>query len=368
MISESSAWGALKDHVSEIKQTHLRHLLKDGDRCSKLTAEHDGIYLDYSRQCLTSETMSKLFDLAKAANLEEQRAAMANGSHINTTEDRAVLHTALRAPKSKRIHADGVDVVPGVHAVLDKIAAFTDKVREGEWLGCTGKRLTTVVSIGIGGSYLGPEFGRTLRFLANVDPVDVARALEGIDAATTLVLIVSKTFTTAETMLNARTVKNWLLEQLGGSGNASNEEIIKRHMAAVSTAIPKATAFGIAEENIFGFWDWVGGRYSVCSAVGFLDGAHAMDEHFFNAPMEQNLPVLLGLVGIWNSSFLGHPARCILPYAQALVRFAAHIQQVDMESNGKRVTKEGNVMPYECGELLFGEPGTNGQHSFYQFV
>ena len=397
LISESKAWKALQQHAIEIKETHLRSLLTDEQRCAALQAEHDGVLLDFSRQNMTSDTMDKLCEVATAANVEGQRAAMANGEHINNTEDRAVMHTALRAPRNKAVIVDGVNVVPGVHAVLDKVKAFTEKVRSGQWLGSTGKPLKAVVSIGIGGSYLGPEFvfealktdpeaaamaqGRTLRFLANVDPVDVARALHGLDAESTLVIIVSKTFTTAETMLNARTVKDWLLKNIDVEGGA--DAIIRQHMAAVSTAIPKATAFGIAEENIFGFWDWVGGRYSVCSAVGvmplalqygfsvvesFLSGAHAMDNHFFTAPMKENLPVLLGLIGVWNASFMEYEARCILPYAQALVRFAAHIQQVDMESNGKRVSKDGEVLPYKCGEILFGEPGTNGQHSFYQLV
>lgn len=277
---------------------------------------------------------------------------------------------------------------------------FSEKVRSGEWRGASGKVLTDVVCVGIGGSYLGPEFvyealrtdpsamaaadGRNLRFLANVDPVDVTRALHGLNPETTLVVIVSKTFTTAETMLNARTVRRWLLDHLP-SYNASVREadIVRQHIVAVSSAIGRATDFGIATENIFGFWDWVGGRYSVCSAVGvlplslqygtavvqdFLAGAHDMDRHFFESPLRSNLPVLLGLLGLWNSSFLGHGARAILPYAQALVRFAAHIQQVDMESNGKRVTVDGTILPFVAGEIVFGEPGTNGQHSFYQLL
>jgi glucose-6-phosphate isomerase len=290
---------------------------------------------------------------------------------------------------------DGTDVVLDVHAVLDRVEAFSDKVRSGEWVGATGKALTTVVSIGIGGSYLGPEFvfeamktdaaasvaasGRACKFLANVDPVDAARALSELDAETTLVIVVSKTFTTAETMLNARTVKDWLVTHV--PGNAA--DIIAKHMVAVSTAVPKAVAFGIAEENIFGFWDWVGGRFSVCSAVGvlplalhygmhvvrdFLAGAHDMDTHFTTASLHENLPVLLGMVGLWNSSFLGHGSRAVLPYAQALIRFAAHIQQVDMESNGKRVAVDGTELPIAAGEVVFGEPGTNGQHSFYQLI
>ena len=286
--------------------------------------------------------------------------------------------------------------IPAVHKVIDQINEFAGRVRSGAWKGATGKALSTVVCIGIGGSFLGPEFvfealrtdakaskaatGHRLRFLANVDPVDVARALEGCDAESTLVVVVSKTFTTAETMLNARTCKKWLLDHIKGASPAS---VIMQHMVAVSSAIPKAVDFGISASNVFGFWDWVGGRYSVCSAVGvlpltlqygpevvaeFLAGAHSMDRHFFEAPLRSNLPVILGLLGVWNSSFLGHPCRAILPYAQALVRFAAHIQQVDMESNGKRVAIDGSPLAYECGEVIFGEPGTNGQHSFYQLL
>ena len=395
MISSTPAWKALEEHAAAMKETHLKQLLADATRCGALVAEHDGIFLDYSRENVTAETMTKLYDLAAAAGLKSKMAAMAAGEHVNNTENRAVMHPALRAPAGKTIMVDGENVVPGVHQVLHKIKDFANRVRSGQWLGATGKPLTTVLSIGIGGSFLGPEFvfealrtdaaasheatGRTLRFLANVDPVDVARALVGLDAETTLVVIVSKTFTTAETMLNARTVKKWLLSKVPADAAAT----IDKHMVAVSTAIPKATDFGINADNVFGFWDWVGGRYSVCSAVGvlplalqygypvveqFLAGAHAMDTHFFEAPLHANLPVLLGLLGCWNASFMGYNSRAILPYAQALVRFAAHIQQVDMESNGKRVSNDGTVLDYECGEVIFGEPGTNGQHSFYQLV
>jgi glucose-6-phosphate isomerase len=325
---------------------------------------------------------------------------MVAGEHINTTEDRAVMHMALRAPADKELNVDGENVVPAVHSVLNHIKDFTDSVRNGKWLGATGKPLTTVICVGIGGSYLGPEFvfealradqvageaasGRELRFLANVDPVDVSRATAGADPETTLVVIVSKTFTTAETMLNARTLRAWLLKGLAkASPGCAEADIVSKHMVACSSAVGKATAFGINADNIFGFWDWVGGRYSVCSAVGmlplslqygygvmqtFLQGAHEMDEHFASAPLGENLPVLLGLLGVWNSTFLGYPSRALLPYSQALLRFAAHIQQVDMESNGKRVALDGTLLPFEAGEVNFGEPGTNGQHSFYQLV
>lgn len=374
--------------------------MQDEKRCASFTAEHDGIYLDYSRQNLDVETFDQLIDLATEVGVPTKMEAMKTGVHINNTEDRAVGHVALRTPKGKQFVVDGKDVVGDVHAVLDKIEDFSNRVRSGEWKGASGKALTTVLAIGIGGSFLGPEFvfealktddtasagakGRSCRFLANVDPVDVTRALDGLDPETTLCIVVSKTFTTAETMLNARTVKNWLEKYRANNlSGVDASTMIRQHMVAVSTAIPKAVAFGIAEDNIFGFWDWVGGRFSVCSAVGmlplaiqygmpvmrkFLDGAHAMDTHFFDAPMEENLPVLLGLLGVWNSTFRGHASRAILPYAQALVRFAAHIQQLDMESNGKRVSTDGSVLDYQCGEIIFGEPGTNGQHSFYQLI
>jgi glucose-6-phosphate isomerase len=323
---------------------------------------------------------------------------MAGGQHINTTEDRAVMHMALRCPSNKTMMVDGKDVVLEVHEVLQNIKKFATALRSGEKTGSTGKQLKNIISIGIGGSYLGPEFvyealrfetnaknaseGRQLRFLANVDPVDVARAVHGFNPEETLVIIVSKTFTTAETMLNARTLRKWLLDDLTTKG-VSVEDAVAKHMIAVSAAVPLVEAFGIKKENIFGFWDWVGGRYSVTSSVGitplaihygyeiaekFLAGAHDMDKHLMEAPLRSNLPVIMGLLGVWNSSFLGHASRALLPYSQALVRFAAHIQQVDMESNGKRVTLEGVELPFQAGEVNFGEPGTNGQHSFYQLI
>jgi len=394
-IASDPAWSALEQHAAEIRSTHLRTLLQDPERCAALTAEFDGIFLDYSRENMTSSTIDHLLALASAAGLERKMQAMRGGEHINETEDRAVLHVALRAPKSAVINEGGANVVPAVHDVLERIAAFAETVRSGSWVGATGKALTNVVCIGIGGSFLGPEFvfealrtdsvaapaahGRTLRFLANVDPVDIARATVGLDPETTLVVVVSKTFTTAETMLNARTLKKWLIDTVP----ADSATVIMRHMIACSSAIDKAVAFGISADNVFGFWDWVGGRFSVSSAVGvlplslqygfpvveqFLAGLHSMDNHFFTAPLRTNIPVLLGLIGVWNTSFLGHNTRTILPYAQCLVRFAAHIQQVSMESNGKRVAMDGTVLPYETGEVVFGEPGTNGQHSFYQLL
>lgn len=337
--------------------------------------------------------MDLLVKLAEAAKLREKIDAMFGGEHINATEDRAVLHVATRAMRDETIMVDGKNVVPDVWEVLDKIKDFTEKVRSGEWRGVTGKPIKNVVAIGIGGSFLGPLFvhtalrtdqeaaslaqGRSLRFLANVDPIDVARALNGLDAAETLFVVISKTFTTAETMLNARTVRAWLVAELG------TEEAVSKHMVAVSTNLKLVKEFGIDPENAFGFWDWVGGRYSVCSAVGmlplslqygfetmleFLKGANDVDRHFREAPFEKNMPVLLGLMSIWNVSFLGHPARAILPYCQALGKLPAHIQQVSMESNGKGVDIAGNPLPFDSGEIDFGEPGTNGQHSFYQLI
>lgn len=318
---------------------------------------------------------------------------MAKGEHINSTEDRSVLHMALRAPESQQIMIEGKNVVEDVHQVLQRIKVFSEKIRSGTLVGATGKKLVNVISIGIGGSYLGPEFvyealrndkdgnpaakGRQLRFLANVDPVDVARSTSGLDPEETLIVVVSKTFTTAETILNAKTLRKWITD------NVQGQDVVSKHMVAVSAAIPKTQEFGIDSENVFGFWDWVGGRYSVCSAVGvlplalqygfnivqdFLAGAHDMDTHFLEAPLRSNLPIIMGLCGVWNSSFLGHSTRALLPYSQALLRFSAHIQQVDMESNGKRVALDGTELPFSTGEINFGEPGTNGQHSFYQLI
>mmetsp|Transcript_5205 Transcript_5205/g.8552 ORF Transcript_5205/g.8552 Transcript_5205/m.8552 type:complete len:553 (-) Transcript_5205:443-2101(-) len=393
-IASTPEWAALAAHVAEIDGFHLRYLLKDEKRAALLTTEFEGIYLDYSRQRVTDKTIDLLLKLADVAGLKQKLHDFASGKHINTTEDRAALHIALRAEPTEAIYDNGDNVVPKVHEVLNKIKAFSEKIRGGEWKGVTGKTLTDVVCIGIGGSYLGPEFayealrtdaeakaaatGRRLRFLANVDPVDVARALEGLTPETTLVVVVSKTFTTAETMLNARTIRNWVVKGLAGHADA-----VSKHMVAVSTNLPLVEKFGIDPVNAFGFWDWVGGRYSVCSAVGvvplalqygfpivhkFLAGAHSIDKHLLSAPFGHNIPVLLGLLGVWNSSFLKYSVRALLPYSQALLKLAPHIQQVDMESNGKRVALDGSVLPFEAGEVNFGEPGTNGQHSFYQLI
>lgn len=392
LICDTEQWKDLKAHVDDIKKTHLRELMSDSERCKSMMAEFDGILLDYSRQCATLETMNKLFKLAEAACLKEKINKMFNGERINSTENRSVLHVALRAPRDAVINSDGKNVVPDVWNVLDKIRDFAERVRSGSWVGATGKALTNVIAIGIGGSFLGPLFvhtalqtdpeaiecarGRQLRFLANVDPIDVARNITGLNPETTLVVVVSKTFTTAETMLNARTLREWISSALG-------PEAVSKHMVAVSTNLTLVEKFGIDPKNAFAFWDWVGGRYSVCSAVGvfplslqygfsvvekFLKGASSIDQHFYSAPFDQNIPVLLGLLSVWNVSFLGYPARAILPYSQALEKLAPHIQQVSMESNGKGVSIDGVALPYEAGEIDFGEPGTNGQHSFYQLI
>ncbi|BAT77772.1 Glucose-6-phosphate isomerase [Vigna angularis] len=392
IISDTQPWKDLKAHVEDIKKTHLRDLLTDDKRCQSMFLEFDDILLDYSRQQATPETIQKLLKLAEAASLKDKINRMYSGEHINSTENRSVLHVALRASRDAVIQSDGKNVVPEVWKVLDNIQEFSERVRNGSWVGATGKALKDVVAIGIGGSFLGPLFvhtalqtdpdaiesarGRQLRFLANVDPIDVARNITGLNPETTLVVVVSKTFTTAETMLNARTLREWISSALGPSA-------VAKHMVAVSTNLKLVEQFGIDPNNAFAFWDWVGGRYSVCSAVGvlplslqygfsviekFLSGASSIDQHFYSQPFESNIPVLLGLLSIWNVSFLGYPARAILPYSQALEKLAPHIQQVSMESNGKGVSIDGVPLPFEAGEIDFGEPGTNGQHSFYQLI
>eukprot|EP00929_Paragymnodinium_shiwhaense_P103577 TRINITY_DN6718_c0_g2_i1.p1 TRINITY_DN6718_c0_g2~~TRINITY_DN6718_c0_g2_i1.p1 ORF type:complete len:807 (-),score=203.55 TRINITY_DN6718_c0_g2_i1:100-2520(-) len=386
-------WAELITHAQAMKAVHLRALLADEARNDSMFVSAEGIVLDYTRQKANKETMQLLFNLAKAAGVEDKRTAMFSGDKINETEDRSVLHVALRAPRGSTINSDGKNVVPDVWKVLDGIKGFSDKVRSGEWKGHTGKALTDVVCIGIGGSYLGVEFvfealktdpkasqkaaGRRMRFLANVDPIDVRRALAGLNAETTLVVVISKTFTTAETMLNAKTVKEWIIKELG------TDQAVAKHVVACSTALDKTKAFGIDSANVFGFWDWVGGRFSVWSAVGalplalqygfgvfeeFCTGARSMDEHFRSAAPESNLPMLVGLLSLWNASCLGYEGCAVLPYCQALVRFVAHIQQLDMESNGKRVRMDGTECDTATGALYFGEPGTNGQHSFYQLM
>ena len=401
LISSAPEWKRLQRHAEYIKsETHLRDLLKDAERCDSMFASHDGAYLDYSRQRATQETLGLLFELSERCNLRGKIDAMVRGDPINFTEERSVLHTALRSPPEEAgtiIAHDGVDAIKEVHEVLESIREFTDAVRSGELRGYTGKRLRNIVSVGIGGSYLGPEFlhevlktepdginsslGYSLRFLANVDPVDVERTCADLDPEETLIVIVSKTFTTAETMLNARTMRQWLWDFMG-----NDKEVVRKHVVACASVSSTALVrdFGIdTEKYFFRFWDWVGGRYSVCSAAGavpisllygfdifenFLEGAHSIDEHFINAPFEKNIPVLMGLLGVWNMSFLGYNTRATLPYAEALLKFPAHIQQLDMESNGKSVNKDGQVIDYPVGEVDFGEPGTNGQHSFYQLL
>ena len=385
MIAESSEWKALEQHA-KTEHFDLKILLNDPIRCANMLKSvpfangKQTVHVDFSRELINTDTMGLLSELAQRAELKEKISAMFRGEHINETENRAVLHVALRAADPK----------PEVKHVLDKIEQFSEKVRCGEFLGSTGKKLTDCVCIGIGGSYLGPEFvfealrttclneaaGRKMRFLANVDPIDIRRSLDGLDPQTTLVIVISKTFTTAETMLNAKTVKQWLVDRLG-------EGAVPQHMVAVSTALDKTKSFGISDANVFGFWEWVGGRFSVCSAVGilplaihfgfdickqFLSGANAMDDHFETMELWDNLPVLMGLIAVWNSSFLGFGSLAVLPYCQALTRFVAHIQQVDMESNGKQVSLKGEAFPFNTAPVTFGEPGTNGQHSFYQLL
>jgi glucose-6-phosphate isomerase len=399
LVSSTQEWKTLEKEAEEMKNTHLRDLLQDKERCDQMFATHDGVYLDYSRQRASLETMEKLLELAEKQELKKKIQAMFNGEKINFTEDRAVLHTALRADRKLEgtVFVDGMDVIKEVHEVLDQIKYFTNGVRSGEIRGYTGKRLRNIVSVGIGGSYLGPEFlhetlktepeginsalGYSLRFLANVDPVDVERTCADLDPEETLIVIVSKTFTTAETMLNARAMRQWLWDFMG-----DDKEVVRKHFVACASvsATEKVEAFGIDTENyFFRFWDWVGGRYSVCSAAGavpisllygydlfekFLQGANSIDKHFLEAPFDKNIPVIMGLLGVWNMSFMGYNTRAALPYAEALLKLPAHIQQLDMESNGKCMTKFGVEVDYPVGEIDFGEPGTNGQHSFYQLL
>eukprot|EP00934_Nitzschia_sp_Nitz4_P006124 Nitzschia sp. Nitz4//scaffold194_size40385//2888//4810//NITZ4_007522-RA/size40385-augustus-gene-0.8-mRNA-1//1//CDS//3329540310//6114//frame0 len=397
LVSNTPEWKRLKVHAKDIQKLHLRDMLQDERRSNAMVAEHEGVYLDYSRQRVTQKTMGLLHDLAHQQSLKEKIKGMLSGEKINFTEERPVLHTALRADRSERIYVDGENVVDEVHQVLDQIKTFADGVRSGELRGYTGKRLRNIISVGIGGSYLGPEFlhevlktepegihaalGYSLRFLANVDPVDVERTCADLDPEETLIVIVSKTFTTAETMLNARTMRQWLWDFMG-----SDKNVVRKHMVACSSisAKDKVEEFGIDVENyFFRFWDWVGGRYSVCSAAGavpisllygfelfqkFLKGAQSMDRHFASAPFEKNLPIIMGLLGVWNHSFLGYKTRTTLPYAEALLRLPSHIQQLDMESNGKAMTRHNVEADYPVGEIDFGEPGTNGQHSFFQLL
>ena len=388
-LRQRPAWDALEAHYLELKPRHLRHLFdEDPGRGKRLTAEAAGILLDYSKNRVTGKTLQLLVELADQSGLREAIDAMFRGDKINASEQRAVLHVALRAPRGASIMVDGQNVVPEVHAVLDRMAGFADRLRSGEWKGHTGKRIRNVVNIGIGGSDLGPVMAfealkhysvRSLsfRFVSNVDGTDFAEAVADLDAAETLFIIASKTFTTQETMSNAHTAREWLLAELGGEQAA-----IARHFAAVSTNAELVTKFGIDSTNMFGFWDWVGGRYSMTSAIGLstmmaigpenframLDGFHEMDEHFRRAPFEQNLPVLMALLTVWYSNFFDAPTVAVLPYDQYLKRFPAYLQQLTMESNGKHVTIDGSEVDYATGPVYWGEPGTNGQHSFYQLI
>ncbi|HVY26725.1 MAG TPA: glucose-6-phosphate isomerase [Polyangiaceae bacterium] len=381
-------WQALSAHYLEQKSAHLRDLFKaDPGRAERFSLEAAGLFLDYSKNRVTPQTMGLLLDLAKAVGLRERIDAMFAGAKINATEGRSVLHVALRAPRNQQIVVDGKDVVPEVHAVLDKMGEFATRVRSGAWLGHTGKRIKNIVNVGIGGSDLGPAMAYdalraysdralTLRFVSNVDATDFAEAVQGLDAAETLFIVCSKTFTTIETIMNARTARSWLVEKLG------TEAAVAKHFVAVSTNAGEVAKFGIDTANMFEFWDWVGGRYSYPSAIGLsvlvavgperfremLGGFHELDEHFRTAPFDKNLPVLLALLGVWYDNFFGAESHAVLPYDQYLSRFPAYLQQLDMESNGKSVTLAGERVDYQTGPIIWGQPGTNGQHAFYQLI
>ncbi|WHU48112.1 glucose-6-phosphate isomerase [Gordonia sp. L191] len=388
-ITGTQSWQALSAHQDHVHSMHLREVFAaDPDRGRELTVDVGDLHIDYSKHRVLRETLELLFSLAREAGLEDKRDAMFAGVHINTSEDRAVLHTALRLPADAELVVDGQDVVADVHEVLDAMGAFTDKLRSGEWKGHTGKAITDVVNIGIGGSDLGPVMVyQALRhyvdspirchFVSNVDPADLVATLADLDAETTLFIVASKTFGTLETLTNAAAAKRWLLAGLGAADDA-----VAKHFVAVSTNADKVSAFGIDTVNMFGFWDWVGGRYSVDSAIGlsvmaaigkdrfgeFLHGFHLVDEHFRTAPLERNAPVILGLIGLWYSNFWDAQSRVVLPYSNDMARFAAYLQQLTMESNGKSVTAHGHHVTTDTGEVFWGEPGTNGQHAFYQLL
>ena len=387
-LCDLPAWKALETHQQKVIGVHLRSLFKDDPgRAERFTAEGAGLFLDYSKNRITQETIALLLQLAEESGLRGRIDAMFRGDKINVTEDRAVLHVALRATKDQSILVDGKNVVPEVHAVLDRMASFSDKVRSGAWKGHTGRRIKSVVNIGIGGSDLGPvmayealkhysDRAMQFRFVSNVDGTDFAEATHDLDPAETLFIISSKTFTTLETMTNAQTARAWCLNAL------KDQQAVARHFVAVSTNHEEVSKFGIDTANMFGFWDWVGGRYSMDSAIGLsnmialgpdnframLGGFHAMDEHFRSTPFERNLPVLMGLLGLWYTDFLGAETIAVLPYDQYLKRFPAYLQQLTMESNGKSVTLDGRRVSYQTGPVYWGEPGTNGQHSFYQLI
>jgi glucose-6-phosphate isomerase len=387
--AKQAAWRALQDHYETMRGRHLRDLFAhDPKRGERMTAEAVGVFLDYSKHRIDDETLRLLVALAEQSGLRERIDAMFRGEKINVTENRAVLHVALRAPKGTSIVVDGKNVVPEVHAVLDKMAAFANRIRNGEWKGHTGKRIRNVINIGIGGSDLGPvmayealryysDRAMTFRFVSNVDGTDFVEATRDLDAAETLFIISSKTFTTLETMTNAQSARDWSLRGLGGDAKA-----VAKHFVAVSTNAEKVAEFGIDTANMFEFWDWVGGRYSMDSAIGLstilaigpehfgamLEGFHALDEHFRSAPFARNLPVLMGLLGVWYNDFFGAQTVAVLPYDQYLKRFPAYLQQLTMESNGKHVTLAGKPVGHQTGPIYWGEPGTNGQHSFYQLI
>jgi len=388
-LTERASWKALAAHYPKLRELHLRKLFADDPtRGERMTVEAVGLYLDYSKNRITDETLKLLLGLAEESGLRSRIDAMFSGEKINITEDRAVLHVALRAPRGASIMVDGKNVVPDVHEVLDKMAGFANRVRSGDWKGHTGKRIRNVINIGIGGSDLGPvmayealrhysERSMMFRFVSNVDGTDFVEATRDLDPAETLFIVSSKTFTTLETMTNAHTAREWLLAGLGGDVKA-----VAKHFVAVSTNGEKVSAFGIDTANMFGFWDWVGGRYSMDSAIGLstmiavgpdnframLDGFHQMDEHFRTAPFEKNLPVLMGLLSVWYSDFFGAQTVAVLPYENYLKRFPAYLQQLTMESNGKSVTLDGGQVTCDTGPIYWGEPGTNGQHSFYQLI
>jgi glucose-6-phosphate isomerase len=387
-LRQRSAWQALEAHKASLDATDLRTLFaQDPQRGERLRCDAEGIHLDYSKQRITDETLRLLIELANESGLAERRDAMFRGEHINVSEDRAVLHVALRKPKDESLVVDGVDVVAEVHQVLDQMSSFASRVRSGEWKGHTGKAIKNIVNIGIGGSDLGPVMAYealryysrrdlNFRFVSNVDSTDLVEALREFEADETLFIIASKTFGTLETLTNATSARDWLVEKIG------DDAAVAKHFVAVSTNAAKVSAFGIDTENMFVFWDWVGGRYSMESAIGLstmiaigperylelLDGFHALDEHFRTAPFEANLPVLMGLLAVWNRDFLGCASVGVMPYEQYLKRLPAYLQQLTMESNGKHVTLEGTRVDYDTGAVYWGEPGTNGQHSFYQLI
>ena len=388
-LTKSRAWKALLDHKKSIGRQHLRKLFaEDPRRGDRMTTEDIGLFLDYSKNRINDQTLKLLIQLANQARLKNRIEAMFSGEKINVTEDRAALHIALRAPKGSKILVDGIDVVPQVHEVLDRMADFSNRVRSGQWKGHTGKRIRNIVNIGIGGSDLGPvmtyealrfysERRMTFRFVSNIDGIDFAEATIDLNPEETLFIISSKTFTTMETMTNAQTAREWLLRGLG-----SDTRAVASHFVAVSTNAKKVSEFGIDTANMFGFWDWVGGRYSMDSAIGLstmlaigpehframLKGFHEMDEHFRNTPFERNMPVLMGLLALWYNNFFGAQTIAVLPYENYLKRFPAYLQQLTMESNGKQVTTDGKKVNYNTGPVYWGEPGTNGQHSFYQLI